>query len=272
MINYNGQIIKLTSKIIPPLNRAFKYADALFETIKVINNKIVFSEDHYFRLMASMRMLRMEIPMHFTLEFFEAEIKKTLQENNLTTARVRATVYREGEGLYLPTSNNISFIIEVANLSVIKKSSYKVDLYKDFYVATDTLFTLKTTSKQINVLASIYALENKLNNCILLNTNKYVAEFINGNFFLIKDKLVKTPALNQGCIKGIVRKKIIELLKKHPEFTIEETKISPFEMQKADEIFLTNAITGIQPITTYRKKEFGTETSERLQEMLIDLV
>lgn len=270
MINYNGKITQ--PKLVHSLNRAFKYADALFETLKVTNLKIQFSEDHYFRLMASMRMLRMEIPMHFNLEFFESEILKTLKENNLTTARVRLTVYRKGEGLYLPKENDVNYVIEVSNLPIFKNTFYEVDLYKDFYVTTDLLATLKTTSKQINILASIYASENNLDNCILLNTNKYVSEFINGNFFMVKDKVVKTPSLNQGCVKGIIRKKVIELLKRHPEFTIEETQISPFEIQKADELFLTNAIVGILPINKYRKKEFSVETTHRLQEMLQDLV
>ena len=76
MVNFNGQL--LSDLVIPYTNRAFRYADGLFETIKVVNNRLVFFEDHYFRLMASMRMLRMEIPMHFTYEFVEGEIAKTI--------------------------------------------------------------------------------------------------------------------------------------------------------------------------------------------------
>ena len=69
-------------------------------------------EDHYFRLMASMRMLRMEIPMSFTLEFFENELINTVKQNNLENARVRFTVFRKEGGLYNPTTNGISYLIE----------------------------------------------------------------------------------------------------------------------------------------------------------------
>ena len=69
MINFNGDILDQEKFSLTAENRGFKYGDAVFETIKVVNNKVIFWEDHYFRLMASMRMLRMKIPMSFTLEF-----------------------------------------------------------------------------------------------------------------------------------------------------------------------------------------------------------
>ena len=78
MINFNGTLESPENFTLTINNRAFKYGDGIFETLKVLNNNVVFWEDHYFRLMSSMRMLRMKIPMSFTLEFLEAEILKTL--------------------------------------------------------------------------------------------------------------------------------------------------------------------------------------------------
>ncbi len=71
MVNFNGVLSTAENVSISAANRAFKYGDGVFETIKVTTNKVIFLEDHYFRLMASMRMLRMKIPMKFTLEFFQ---------------------------------------------------------------------------------------------------------------------------------------------------------------------------------------------------------
>ena len=62
-----------------------------------------------------------------------------------------------------------------------------------------------------------------------------------------------------GCLNGIMRKQILEILKKMEGIEVKETSISPFDLQKADELFLTNVISGIQPITKYRKKEYTTE-------------
>ncbi len=264
MINFNGSILKDSAKVFSASNRAFKYGDALFETIKVTNSSIHFLEDHYFRLMASMRMLRMEIPMHFTLEFFEKEILNTTNSNNLEEARVRFSVYRNDGGLYTPTTNSCSYLVEVSPLNVVIKELYTLDIFKDYFLYSGLLSTIKTTNKITNVLASIYAKENELDNCVLLNERKHVVETINGNIFVLKDHIIKTPPLEEGCVKGIMRKKIIEMLSKSSEYTLQEAAISPFELQKADEVFITNAIVGIQPVTNYKKTTFKTTISKAL--------
>ena len=87
---------------------------------------------------------------------------------------------------------------------------------------------------------------------------------LNGNVFLVNSNLIKTPPISDGCLKGVMRKQIIDLLKNSKDYELVEDSISPFELQKADEIFITNVIVGIQPITKYRKKLFTTEVSNNL--------
>ncbi|MEN8777436.1 MAG: aminotransferase class IV [Polaribacter sp.] len=265
MINFNGELLFKENVKLTTNNRGFKYGDGIFETIKVVNNKIIFWEDHYFRLMASMRMLRMKIPMKFTLEFLEKEILKTTAVlENVTTNRVRLNVFRKDGGLYTPETNQIDYLIEASAANYKVKENYHVDVFKDFYNYSGLLSTIKTNNRMLNTLASIFADENDLDNCILLNERKGVVEVTNGNIFVIKDSVIKTPALTEGCIKGIVRKKLIDIITKHKDFTLEETAISPFEIQKADEVFITNAIMGIQPVTKYKKKNFIVNFSKKL--------
>ena len=268
MINFNGNIATEDKFSLSIQNRAFKYGDALFETIRVNNGKVVFLEDHYFRLMASMRMLRMEISMAFTLEFFEKEILSTVVANELKEARVRFSVFRNNGGLYLPIDNATSYIIEADLLSSSLKTDYEVDLFKDHYVYSGMLSTLKTNNKILNVIAGIYADENGLDNCILLNENKHIVEAINSNIFLVKDHLITTPSLSEGCLKGVVRKNIISIINEESGYEMVEAAISPFELQKADEVFLTNSIVGIQPITKYRKTIFNITVAKYLQNKL----
>ncbi|MHC5309430.1 aminotransferase class IV [Myroides sp. LJL116] len=269
MINVNGKLVS-TADISLETNRGFLYGDAVFETIKVLDNKVLFLEDHYFRLMSSMRILRMSIPMEFTMEYFQDQIialTSTL-DKEVKSYRVRFTCYRQPGGTYLPTTRQIGYIVTAAPLQdplyTIDEKRYEVELYKDFYVSKNLLSTLKTTNRLINVTGSIFASENDYQNCLLLNEEKSVIEALNGNLFVVKDKVVKTPDLTQGCIKGVMRKQIIELLEKHPDYTLVEEPISAFELQKADEMFLTNAIVGIQPITQYRKKTYGNTLSKDL--------
>ena len=274
MVNINGTLYQDFEANIPTNNRGLAYGDSVFETIKFNNNKPVFWEAHYFRLMASMRILRMEIPMHFTPEFLENEIVNLVQSlpNNAISYRVKITVYRDSEGFYTPTSNNVSYIISAQELSSdlyeINKGNYEIELFKDYLISPNLLSTLKTNNKAVNVVGSIFAKENNYNNCLLLNTDKSIIEALNGNIFLIKGNTVKTPPLDDGCLKGIVREKLIEIISKSPDFELSESSISPFELQKADELFITNVIQGIVPITKFRKKEFSAEICSKLLVLL----
>ncbi len=273
MINFNTQILESETHLSIN-NRGYAYGDALFETIKSVYGKLLFWEDHYFRLMASMRIMRMEIPMNFTMEFLEEQIQRTLESNNLqkASARIKFTVFRNEGGLYLPNDNTIGFVITTKPASddfyLLQDDSYEVDLFKDYYVSPTLLSTLKTNNKAINVVGSIYAKENDLHNCLLLNTNKHVIEALNGNVFLVKDKTIKTPPINDGCLKGIMRKQLIEIIEKMPDYDLVEASISPFELQKADEIFMTNVIVGIRSISKYRKKVFSNEVAKILLQKL----
>ena len=270
MINSNGELLSEQQAKLSVFNRGLAYGDALFETIKTLNGKILSWEDHYFRLMASMRILRMEIPMAFTPESLESQILELLTHynSNSNSFRVKFTVFRNQGGFYTPHTNDVSYFITAesleADLYLLNTSDYRVELFKDFYVAPGLLSTLKTNNKVLNVLGSVYAKENQYDNCLLLNTNKSIVEALNGNLFLVKDNVIKTPPLEDGCLKGIMRKQVLEIIKKIPDFECVEASISPFELQKADELFVTNVIQGIQPITAFRKKNFTTAVSQSI--------
>lgn len=268
MVNYNGNI-KENSNCAVESNRGFLYGDAIFETIKVLYNKVLFLEDHYFRLMASMRICRMEIPMNFTMEFFEEQIlKMTNLLENSNSFRVRFSVFRNSEGFYTPISNKIEFtVVAVSSENTvyrIEKSNYEVELYKDFFIPKQLLSTLKTNNKMLQITGSIFAKENGYDNCLVLNEEKNVVEALQSNLFMKTSNSVVTPPISDGCLNGIMRKQVIEILNKIEGIEVKETSISPFDLQKADELFLTNVITGIQPITKYRKKEYTVNFSNEV--------
>jgi branched-chain amino acid aminotransferase len=276
MINFNG-VLQDSNLQLSISNRSFLYGDGVFETLKIVNNKILFFEDHYFRLMASMRIIRMQIPMSFTLEYLEEEILKLAVINNVqNSARIRFTVFRNEGGLYLPTDNSISYVIHATSIEntnyQFAKNSFKVDLYKDFIVPKQLLSTLKTANKITHVTASIFAKENDLDSTLLINEDKNVIEAANGNLFMLMDNKLITPPISEGCLNGIMRKQIIDLAGKMENVEVVEKVISPFDLQKADELFITNVVMGIQPITKYRKKEFETVLSRQLLEKLNGLI
>lgn len=268
MVNFNGTIVSSSDNILAE-NRAFLYGDGVFETVKVLDGKVLFLEDHYFRLMSGMRIVRMKIPMFFTMEFFESQLLETAKYNNcLDSGRVRITVFRNSGGFYLPNDHTVSFVISAIGLDyrmyAANSQNYEVDLFKDFYITKQLLSTVKTTNKLINITGSIYADENGLQNCLLLNDAKNVVEALNGNVFMLTGNQLVTPPVEDGCLNGVMRRQILTLAKKIEGIEVSETSISPFDLQKADEIFITNVIKGIQSVTKYRKKEFTTTFAESL--------
>ena len=274
MLNNNGQLQASGTSFLDHQNRGIRYGDALFETMRSLNGIVFFLEEHYLRLMASMRILRMEIPMSFTMEYMEEQIRNTLEANQNINgpARIRLTVYRKPGGFYLPDTNDVAFFIETSKLAApfyqFNEAAYEVELFKDFYLNADMLSNLKTNNKILNVVGSIYAKENGYNNCLLLNQSKQLVEALNANLFVVNKKLIKTPPLKDGCVKGIIRKNLIDLLLQDSDYTVEETSVSPFELQKADEIFITNTILGIRSISKYRKATFGNNVARECIEKL----
>lgn len=276
MINFNGTLVTQDS-IILTQNRGFLYGDAVFETVKIVNSKVLFVEDHYFRLMASMRVVRMEIPMNFTMEYFEEQILSLTERLAISgSARARITVYRNDGGYYLPINKTVSFLVHATPLDSVlysfEEKEYEVDLFKDFYITKQLLSSIKTTNRMLNVTASIYADENGLDNCLLLNDAKNIVEAIQSNVFMLVGNKLITPPVSEGCLNGVMRKQVLKLAKTMGTLEVVEEVISPFELQKAEELFVTNVIKGIQPITKYRKKTFKTALAVELNKKLNELV
>ncbi len=270
MINLEGKIVNEKEAKLSVFNRGFAYGDSVFETIRVINGKIMFWEDHYFRLMASMRIMRMEIPSNFSPEFLEEEIKNIITANKLdaSPARVKFAVYRKQGGYYTPATREVGYVISVEKMEnpfyLFNEDFYEIELFKDHFVNSGLLSTIKSNNRAVNVLGSIYANENSYDNCLILNEKKSVVEALNGNIFLVNGNKVKTPPISDGALNGIIRKQLINILKKSDNYEFEESSVSPFELQKADEIFITNVAVGIQPVSKYRKKEYSSKTAKDL--------
>ena len=264
MINSNGNLVPSSDAGLSFFNRGFSYGDALFETVKAVGDKLLFWEDHYFRLMASMRLLRMEIPMTFTPEYFVDQCMQLIQSQEVISPawRLRLTVFRDSGGRYNPDHNRVAFVICCEPLSqdffLDKVTKYKVDLYKDHYVQAGMLPNLKTNNKILNIIGSIFAKENDLDNCILVNDNKEVVEALQSNLFLLFGQEIHTPPLTSGCLDGIIRKQIIRMAKEL-DLTLKERVINPFDLQKADELWLTNTIQGIRAVTNYRRKTYHSQ-------------
>ncbi|NGX84206.1 aminotransferase class IV [Aequorivita sp. KMM 9714] len=278
MINLNGQIVKEQDASISINNRGLHYGDAVFETMRYGNGKIYFWKDHYLRLKSSLKILKMESSENFSSNFLKQEISKTIaaQASLNSSYRVKLLVWRKAGGKYTPFTNEVEYAIMVEALASLTYPSnigaYKIGAYDEHLVSSGELSTLKSNNRLINVLGSVFAKENGFDNCFLLNEKNNVVEALNGNLFIVSGKTIITPPIQEGCLNGIMRKQLITIVKSDTEYSIKETSISVMDLHNADEIFITNVIQGVVPVSRYNEKAFEDKVAKILLQKLNDLV
>ena len=278
MYSFQGQNYTSLNEVPSDILAAFIQHNVLTETIAIEQNKILFWEEHYLRLMASMRILRMEIPLSFTLEHLSEKIialTTSLSKQDFN-GRVQLNVVKMAqpsvEQAVPPTAYSITAIptMEGEETLMLRNTTQPIDLYKDHYLSTGLYSSLESAAQQWRDMAWTYVHENDYCDGIVLNTDKHLVESLRGALFLIKANKISTPALDQGCRKSIYRKQLLTLLSKAEEFEITEEAISPFSIQKADELFVLDDAKGIYSIAQYRKKKFQTLQTEKIWTLFLE--
>lgn len=268
-INVNGVISDLATATIKLDNRAFFVGDSVSEVLRLVKGEIVAWEDHYFNLMASMRIYRMNIPLEFTPEFFQEEIRKVALALDAKNGRIKFFVYREANSNLLKAE--IGFVVELEASEnaweFLNDSSQEIDVYKDFSI-NQSFYSLVNAPRPEELIAEVYRLENGYADLVLLNPLKRMARTLRGSIFVVKGEQIKTPKKEEGAITSVLRTQFIKKLNEQQEYTVEEAELFPFEMQKADEVFVLIDGVGILSITQNRKKLFSSSTTQKISELL----
>jgi branched-chain amino acid aminotransferase len=269
---FNGSIFEDKNALFGSINRAFLYGDYISEFAKVSNGNILLWEEHYFNLMASMRIFRMKIPDSFTQEFLGEEVQKVLKENNSQEAKIRISIFRNTDNDSLLTKATVSYLVEIvhefSNPSYTWNQEYaEIDIFKD-YTINPSFFTQVNSHKPEEIIAFAYMQENEFQDLVFLNPEKRIARTVLGVPFLIQGNTVKTPKLSEGGIRSVTRNHLCQLLEKSTEFQLEENEIFPFELQKTDEVFVLMESEGIQSIHQNRKKMYNTEKTKEIYQLM----
>lgn len=270
----NGHLISIYEPTVSFANRAFRYGDALFETIRVCNNKLMFVKDHLTRLKLGMTVLRMNLPAEFTSENLSEFIVQLLKHNaHAPNARVRLTVFRNGGGLYTPETNDISFLIESTELEgpyALNQKGFWVDIYADIKKSINKLSNIKSANSLIYVLAGVAKQSMKLDDCFLVNENGTICESISSNIFVVKNGTLFTSPLTEGCVAGIMRKQIMHLATENKILTF-ESPLTMYTLLNGDEVFLTNSISGVQWVGQYKDRFYTNKMAHFFHEKLLTL-
>ena len=258
-ICFNGDFIEKNKPFLFSDNLAFKYGDGIFETILILNQKIVLEDYHFERLFNSLQFLQIKYS-HLTRELFTNKIITLCKKNGFQTCRIRLTVFRD-------QNDNASYVIETSEVAEdvyeFNKSGWIADLYPYARKSIDAFSNLKSLSYQQFIMANKYAIENDLHETIILNASNHICEGSKTNIFIIKNQRVLTPALHEGCINGVMRKHVIEVIKKLG-VPVKQAIVKEEDLFDAEEVFFTNALQVVKWVKSYKKKEFTSILSKEV--------
>ena len=255
----NGRIIPAAEPALLVSNRGYRYGDGLFETMKLVNGSIQLSSYHFERLFSGLSLLKFEIPKLLRAEKLQQEIISLCIKNKCEQlARVRLSVFRGHGGLYDDDKMG-EYVIESwplnESVNKLNENGLIIDLYPDAAKSCDIFSNLKSANFQSYSMAALYAGENKLNDCLVLNSSGGIADSTIANIFLIKNGVIMTPALDQGCVNGVMRRYLVEQFQ-ISGYEVQEGVIITSHLENADELFLTNAINGIRWVRQFRDKTY----------------
>jgi branched-chain amino acid aminotransferase len=270
-LNYNGKVFRSDKVFIGANSRALRYGDGLFETMKIKDGQLIFAEDHFNRLWNGLQLLQFELPKTFTRELLTKQILLLPKKNLYPGAvRIRLNVFRGDGGLYDAKDNLPNYIIQAWMLPDVDQwheNGLVTGIYEDARKSCDVFSNIKHNNFLPYLMAAMHAKRMKWNDAIVLNSHGRICESTIANIFIVKDNILYTPALTEGCIAGIMRK---QLLAKIPALGYEVIKkeITRDELLNADEVFFTNAVSPIRWVQRIDDKEYGSTITQKIHTAL----
>ncbi|WP_430812070.1 MULTISPECIES: aminotransferase class IV [unclassified Carboxylicivirga] len=269
----NGIIKSADEAILSSSNRAFRYGDALFETMRCVQLKALWFNDHYQRLLNGMALLKMDIKSLPTAYLLQREISKLVRLNKIYgDARIRLSVFREDGGLYTPQSNRVNWLIEASPLATsgytLNTKGLLTTIYQDETKAIKHLGQFKSANALFFVLAGLYKAEQGLDDVLIMNEHHQIIEGLASNLFWVHNDQIYTPLRSSGCVDGIMRKQVIRLLRADGYTLHEVAGTDEATLMNADEIFLSNAIQGIQWVVGLNEKRYFCRVSKTISRLL----
>lgn len=271
-VNNNGKVLPANAPVIDAGSRAFLYGDGLFESIRIINGRPINLKGHMQRMFKGAELLKIRIPIHLNEEVFKEKILELLELSEITKGgKCRLSLDRMSGGSYKPTSNEATYFIEVwpqdDNEFQLNYKGLEIDIYRDIKLQYSVLSPFKTKNGLIKVMAALAAEESGLDDFVLQNDKGNIIESTSCNLFIVSNGVLYTPGLQEGCLAGTMRMQIINIAIQNG-IRVYECSVLPHNLLSADEVFLTNAVSGLKWVGGYRTKRYMNNTSRRLVMLL----
>ncbi len=270
LISFNGSIIEEADASFG-IGRAMRFGDGLFESIRIISGVPQFWKEHMKRLAAGLEFLSINFDPLFFDELL-VDCHSLINRNEIAMGGIlKIIVYRAGQGKYLPESNDLEYIIEAKSLGInqyiLNKKGLKIDVCEGLRIHADHINQFKTLNALPYVRASLEAKDRKLDDIILLNDSNYVVEASSSNVWMLKKNCWYTPSLESGALNGIMRYRLKSIINQLG-MSIKETTISPKDFKSAEELMLSNSISGVQWVGAFQKQRFFHKEISKIAEEL----
>ncbi|HET7897582.1 MAG TPA: aminotransferase class IV [Flavisolibacter sp.] len=257
----NGEFFPVDTPLLPVQNRSYKWGDGVFETMKVFRGKLLLKDLHFERLFVSLQLLEIDKTTSFTQETLLSQVLDLcLQNHCLEHARIRLAVFRNND-------NSAGYSIEAIPLEEEagrwQQQGLTLSLYPFARKSMDAFANLKSANFLPYVLAQRYALQTGADDALVLNAKNNLCDSSKANLFLIKGRNIYTPALHQGCVNGVMRRVVVEEVKKMG-FRLYLDEIDEPQLLAAEEVFLTNAIQVIRWVESYKEAVYGCEQTRTI--------
>lgn len=273
-----------TSAHLPIDDRGLTYGDGLFETIRILNGQPLFFDRHFTRLTAGLAALN--LPIQWDSAALHARCCKLINVNEIKDGILRLTITRGSgpRGFAPPTDPNPTLIIQTftsppparAPLGEPVEPGARAILAPWRIDPANPLVHLKHLSALDKVLAKDLARQQNADDLLFLNIHGHLTEASAWNLFIVTEGQLLTPALHCGVLPGITRQLVLELAPTLG-YRCAETELSLNLLTNATEAFLTNAASGIRPLTHFNHQPIasglpGPITSELTSYYLQSLV
>ena len=274
-ISFNGKITPADQPVLLASNRSYRYGDGLFETMKLDQGKILLEELHFQRLLTGLELLKFDRPKLFSTSKLAAEIIQLAEKNQVRDlGRVRLSVFRGNGGLY-DADRTLQYLIECwplpESFSRLNENGLEIGIYPDAPKQISLFSGLKSANFLPYTLASIYAKENKLNDCLLLNQEGHIADSTIANLFVYLEGKFITPGPEQGAVDGVMRKYLVREMRA-AGYTVEEGPVNIAALEAANEVFLSNAIHGVKWVRRFRDSIYSNKYVSELYSRFIQTI
>lgn len=268
--DWNGFFTEKGEKLFTTGNRSFKYGDGIFETVKIANFTPLNWEYHAQRIQLGMEHLQLD-QSKIHPDFLATQLKRLIDKNYYTHAKIRIFIHRDSPGLYTPMSNKSAYLLEGIRLDSAKypamEDNWTLADYTTMQKAPNPIANCKTNSALLYVMAGLDKKKQGVHDVVIYNTIGNVCETISSNIFVATANTIKTPALSEAPVAGTMRLKIMEFIRSK-KWELEEGVVTQEDLIQADEIFTSNAIQGVQAISLYRNKSYQKNKATELQQSL----